>query len=238
MSASSDRNLGVEIRAIDHRGPVVVAGTCPRTLLAWADSAAALLASPQSPGARDVVEDKTPEDVQGIGTFYLERTTSGTSTNTSLIFHERPARVVLVPVTPVEAQRFVDAIREASREQMQMTGGACRVATGSVTDPATASQRTYFEFQVERQAMSIPGNPAPAYPDLLKSAGVAGEVLAQFVVDTAGHVDMSTIKMLKSTHALFSQAVRDVLARTTFTPAQIGGRSVKQLVQMPFQFTP
>jgi TonB family protein len=97
--------------------------------------------------------------------------------------------------------------------------------------------QTYFEFQVEKQAAVMPGNPAPRYPDMLRSAHVEGEVLAQFVVDTSGQADMSTFKVLKSTHDLFVQSVKAVLPNMKFYPAEVGGRKVKQLVQMPFQFS-
>jgi TonB family protein len=100
-----------------------------------------------------------------------------------------------------------------------------------------ADSATFFEFQVERQATPAPGNPSPRYPDLLRSAGVDGTVLAQFVVDTAGHPDMLTFKVLKSTHDLFTASVRAALATMRFSPAQVGGRSVKQLIQMPFEFS-
>jgi protein TonB len=72
---------------------------------------------------------------------------------------------------------------------------------------------------------------------MLRSANVEGEVLAQFVVDTTGRADMSTFKILKSSHDLFTNSVRNVLPNMRFYAAEIGGRKVKQLVQMPFQFT-
>jgi periplasmic protein TonB len=42
---------------------------------------------------------------------------------------------------------------------------------------------------------------------------------------------------MKSDHDLFTNAVRNVLPQYRFFPAELGGRKVKQLVQMPFQFT-
>ena len=63
------------------------------------------------------------------------------------------------------------------------------------------------------------------------------EVLAQFVVDTTGRADMSQFKVLKSTHDLFTNAVRSSLPQMKFYPAEVGGKKVKQLVQMPFQFS-
>lgn len=100
-----------------------------------------------------------------------------------------------------------------------------------------AQNETYSEFQVERRATLQPGNPTSQYPPMLRSANVEGEVLAQFVVDTAGRVDMSTFHVLKSTHDLFTQAVKDVLPQLKFSPAEAGGRKVRQLVQLAFPFT-
>lgn len=101
--------------------------------------------------------------------------------------------------------------------------------------PVTADQ-TYFEFQVEKPVQSMPGNPGPRYPDLLREAEVEGEVLAQFVVGPDGKADMSSFKALKSDHDLFTQSVMNALPNMRFTPPEVGGKAVKQLVQMPFQF--
>jgi TonB family protein len=94
----------------------------------------------------------------------------------------------------------------------------------------------YFEFQVEKPVVPAPGNRGPRYPGILKPANVEGEVLAQFVVDEDGRVEIATFKVLKTSHALFSQAVLDALAEGRYVPAEIGGKKVKQLVQQPFQF--
>jgi len=97
------------------------------------------------------------------------------------------------------------------------------------------AQETFQAFEVEKTVAPIPGA-GPRYPDMLRTANVEGQVLAQFVVDTAGRVDISTFRVLSSTHDLFTQAVRQHLATARFYPAEIGGRRVKQLVQQPFNF--
>jgi periplasmic protein TonB len=71
---------------------------------------------------------------------------------------------------------------------------------------------------------------------MLRSANVEGEVLVQFVVDTTGRVEKGSIKILKSSHELFTNAVQSALNSMRFYPAEIGGRKVKQLVQQPFNF--
>jgi len=95
----------------------------------------------------------------------------------------------------------------------------------------------HFEFQVEKPVTAAPGNPAPRYPDVLVTAKVEGQVLAQFVVDTMGRADTATFKILRSTHDLFAMAVKQNLPLMKFTPAEVAGRKVKQLVQMPFNFS-
>ena len=111
------------------------------------------------------------------------------------------------------------------------------VASGVVggKGPVTTDQ-TYFEFQVEKPAEMLSDSPKPKYPSVLESSGIAGEVQAQFVVNTDGRADMSEFKILKSTNELFAQAVKNVLPRMHFSPAMIGGKPVKQLVQQAFQF--
>ena len=56
-------------------------------------------------------------------------------------------------------------------------------------------------------------------------------------VDTTGRADMSTFKVLKTTHDLFTNAVKSTLPNMKFYPAEVGGKKVRQLVQMPFQFS-
>jgi protein TonB len=102
-------------------------------------------------------------------------------------------------------------------------------------DAGAADHGPYMEFQVEKAVEKIGGD-APVYPEALKSAGVEGQVLAQFVVNESGRYEPGTLKILNSSNSQFAAAVKDALPRMKFSAAQIGGRKVQQLVQMPFQF--
>jgi TonB family protein len=127
--------------------------------------------------------------------------------------------------------------------------GALACSTKYATDlaaPPTAQARarsgnaqgasaTYYEPKGAKPAR--PANSVvPRYPDSLRSARVEGEVLVAFVVDTSGLVVASTLKVLRSTDPLFTQAVRDAVPSMRFVPADLNGRKVKQLVQEPFYF--
>jgi protein TonB len=98
-----------------------------------------------------------------------------------------------------------------------------------------ADHGPYMEFQVEKAVEKI-GGEAPEYPPALKDAGIEGTVLAQFVVNESGRYESGTLKILNSSNSAFTAAVKDALPRMRFSAAQIGGKKVQQLVQMPFQF--
>jgi protein TonB len=106
---------------------------------------------------------------------------------------------------------------------------------GDTGKDAGADHGPYMEFQVEKPVAKI-GGEAPEYPAALKADGVEGQVLAQFVVNESGRYESGTLKILNSSNPAFSAAVKDALPRMKFSAAQIGGRKVQQLVQMPFQF--
>jgi periplasmic protein TonB len=96
---------------------------------------------------------------------------------------------------------------------------------------------TFRADQVERQVAVMPGSPPPRYPELLRTSGVEGQVVAVFVVNEMGRAEADSIRFSRSDNRLFEDAVRESLRRTRFVPAEIGGKRVRQLVQMPFVFT-
>lgn len=98
-----------------------------------------------------------------------------------------------------------------------------------------AEHGPYMEFQVEKAVEKIGGD-SPEYPSSLRDAGVEGEVMAQFVVNESGRYESGTLKILSSSNSQFTAAVKDALPRMKFSAAQIGGKKVQQLVQMPFKF--
>jgi len=116
-----------------------------------------------------------------------------------------------------------------------VAGGVAKGVEGGKA--VVQTDQPYFEFQVEKPVVPAPGSTSPRYPDMLRQAGVEGEVLAQFVVDTTGKAEAGSLKILKSSHDLFIQSVKNALPQMKFIPAEVGGRKVKQLVQQPFTFS-
>ena len=128
-------------------------------------------------------------------------------------------------------------LSKAITNESDFSGKGVKGGTGNgVVGGIANTNQTYFEFQVEKPAEMLQDSPKPKYPSVLESSGIAGEVQAQFVVNSSGKADVESFKVLKSTNELFTQAVKSVLPRMKFSPAQIGGKPVNQLVQQSFQF--
>jgi len=100
-----------------------------------------------------------------------------------------------------------------------------------------ATDAPFRAEQVEKQVALVPGGAPPRYPEVLRSSGVEGQVIALFVVDEHGRSEEASIRFVRSDNRLFEDAVRVALRRMRFIPAEVGGRRVRQLVQMPFVFT-
>lgn len=96
--------------------------------------------------------------------------------------------------------------------------------------------RTFTAFEVEKPVVVVEHSPQPRYPAGLLAQGISGCVLAQFVVDTAGNADRSTLRVLAYSHTEFVRAVYDAMPAMKFIPAETSGRKVPQLVQRPYSF--
>jgi protein TonB len=146
-------------------------------------------------------------------------------------------QVLTAPIKVPDVLPDIDLSKKVTDEaDFTGKGVAGGTSKGVVGGTPVNTDQPYFEFQVEKQVQTAAGSPQPRYPEMLKSANIEGEVLAQFVVDTTGRAEMNTFKVLKSSHDGFTQAVRNVLPNMKFYPAEIGGRKVKQMVQQPFTF--
>lgn len=147
-------------------------------------------------------------------------------------------QVLTAPINIPDVIPEIDLSKRLTNEDdFSGRGVAGGIASGVVGGtPQVISDQPYFDFQVEKPVAPVPGTGSPRYPDILRSAGVEGEVLAQFVVDTTGRVEVPSFKVIRKSHDLFEAAVRGALPQMRFLPAEVGGRKVKQLVQQPFVF--
>lgn len=145
-------------------------------------------------------------------------------------------RIVVIDVIP-DFLPPIDLMRKPTNENDWLgKPGPVGRDDGPVAAPLPGNT-VFAESQVEKPAMPLPGSPTPRYPEILKAAGVEGEVAVSFVVDTLGRAEPGSIKILNSTNELFGASVKTALPLMRFLPAETNGRKVRQLVQQPFKFT-
>lgn len=160
-----------------------------------------------------------------------------------------PQPTPVVPVVPVPTvvptsipQVTVDVAARPLADLVEVVFGgraaadAAEEARGSAATGGPDAGGTWDAHAVEVPVRADPRNPAPAYPEMLRVAGVGGRVLAEFVVDTTGRVRPGSFVAVSTTHDLFTMSVCRTVASLRFTPALVQGRRVPQRVRVPFEF--
>lgn len=139
------------------------------------------------------------------------------------------AKPVVAPAKVPTTTPPIDPNAQATEEPDASIANA-NLAVGSGTPGA------FNSFEVDVEVVAIAGTVRPQYPDMLRSSGTEGQVIAQFIVNEKGRADRKSFKVVSSTHALFSDAVSRALPQMRFKPAKIAGKPVSQLVQQLFVF--
>jgi TonB family protein len=105
------------------------------------------------------------------------------------------------------------------------------VAAATLTDAELARRGPIVEKPV---TLAKPVN--FVYPRNAQLAGVSGSALMQFVVDTAGRAKPESISCIEATYKDFADAGTAVVKTMIFTPAELEGHKIEQLVQYPIDF--
>jgi len=151
---------------------------------------------------------------------------------TVVIHHIEIPRIVPNGLPPIEASSFgpTDSIRIGGAP-----GGSVSGAVG-VSSIFAGDGRDSNEWDSREVFMHVITPAHPRYPESLRSASIDGRVLIEFLVDTTGRVDMKSVRVISSTHDLFTKAVTDALPSFRFKPAEISGHRIAARAQMPFEF--
>ncbi|MDQ6689556.1 MAG: energy transducer TonB [Gemmatimonadota bacterium] len=148
----------------------------------------------------------------------------------------RPPLVFVDPRVNVSMPSVDLAFPEVVAGDFRRALRADSASTGGLSPGSGDEGRSFHADQVEKEVSLISGSAPPRYPEVLRTAGVEGKVLARFVVNEDGRVDGQSVTILRSENPLFEEAVRASLSRMRFNAAEIGGKKVRQLVEMPFVF--
>jgi TonB family protein len=136
----------------------------------------------------------------------------------------------------------VDARKTFTEPQTSVERGGTRVdsvppSPASTPVQSEPSQDSVFtEIEVDSTVVRSQLSAAPAYPLDLLAKRVEGMALVRYVVDTTGFADTESFTVIRATDPAFARAVREALPYMRFSPAKIGPKKVRQLVEQPFTF--
>jgi protein TonB len=142
--------------------------------------------------------------------------------------------IIPVGIPPVDLSATPTPI-DFGHGQIRSAGILCDRDCAATTVSDAAGRQLWNSSDVMMRLLLDPV--PPRYPESLRRAGVEGDVVVKFVVDTTGRVDLRTVEVMRSTHDAFTAAVRETLATLRFAPARDGERQVRALAVMPFHFT-
>ena len=127
------------------------------------------------------------------------------------------------------------------RTALVTAAGVVIVAAACVTPrpapaPVVQGERVYSEDSVtERPALVA--HPPIKYPDSLKAAGVGGHVVIEAIIDTTGHAEPASVRIVSSSLAAFESPSREVVLASTYRPGRLDGRAVAVRVRIPLNFS-
>jgi len=113
------------------------------------------------------------------------------------------------------------------------SGSGVEGGTGDGMVPT--GNEVFMEAIVEEKPSMLSG-PQPPYPELLKQAGIQGQVLIQAVIDTTGRAEPKSIKIVQSANPGFDGPSRTWMLHALFRPARVHGRAVRVLIQLPLDY--
>jgi periplasmic protein TonB len=140
----------------------------------------------------------------------------------------------------VQGREGPDGTPAGTPKPLEPQGGRGAAGADPVEQPSqlsiSSNDSVYSILNVEETAVRSELSAAPIYPPELIEKGVEGQVLTNFVIDTTGRADSTSIVIIQATHPLFVESVRTAIPGMRFSPAMVQGRRVRQVVEQRFQF--
>ena len=137
----------------------------------------------------------------------------------------------------IEVPRPKSAVPKSAQEE---AGPGVDETSSEVSPPAQEAESpgdsVMTVLQVDTAVARYEDSAAPPYPATMLAKRVEGTVAIQYIVDTTGYADTSSVVVLSATHPDFAISVRNTLPVMHFRPAVMNARKVRQLVQQLFSF--
>ena len=133
----------------------------------------------------------------------------------------------------VQPDSFVQKIQPPPPEGVTISASMNIVP--DVRDPNMFRGMKVFDISMLDQTPVPKFQARPQYPFEMRRAGIAGEVVVDFIVDTNG--DVQNAYALRSSQREFEAAAVAAVSKWKFKPGRKGGRDVPTHMQVPIVFT-
>ena len=133
----------------------------------------------------------------------------------------------------VQPDSFVQKIQPPPPEGLTIAANMNIVP--EIRDPNRFKGMKVFDISMLDQIPQARFQAKPQYPFEMRRAGIAGEVVVDFIVDTAG--DVQNAYALRSSQREFEAAAVQAVSKWKFKPGRKAGRDVPTHMQVPIVFT-
>lgn len=108
------------------------------------------------------------------------------------------------------------------------------IATGVVGGTGPVDLNTVVtSAEADEQPSLISAGPKVVPPGM---AGVPGRVTFQFIIDTTGHAEPNSFKLLNATNQIFVESAKQMLLKSVFKPGRLAGHPVRTQVNQGVSF--
>jgi protein TonB len=128
---------------------------------------------------------------------------------------------------------FVQKLQPPPPDGLTINKGAITIPQGQVGGLGKGIE--VFDISKLDQAPVAKFQARPQYPFEMRRAGIAGEVLVDFIVDSNG--DVRNAYAARSSQREFESAAVQAVSKWKFRPGKKGGRNVNTHMQVPIVFT-
>ena len=119
---------------------------------------------------------------------------------------------------------------------------ACTAGLGTRPEARTRAtpsvgtgRQTYAVNEVD-QPVRVITQAKPRYPKTLRDNRITGDVELQYVIDTIGHAEPNSFRVIYKTREEFVEPAKEAILASVFRPAWLRGRPVRQRVQQKVFF--
>ena len=150
-----------------------------------------------------------------------------------------PEEIEYVP--PQQADVPTASIDSAFTQQIQPPPPSMQRPSGQMAIPAVSTAKAasgmkdLFDLANLDQVQQPRYQAQPQYPLEMRRAGITGEVVVGFIVDSQGKA--IEVYAVRSTQREFEAAAIQAVGKWTFRPGRKGGRAVNTRMQVPIVFS-